>query len=78
MPKTTTTIDKGELEKIKEQMKKVVADWINYPSRSEEGFYPLHFASFHGNVKLIKLLISCGANIFVKNKQGINMLHVAA
>lgn len=51
---------------------------MNYPSRGEEGFYPLHFASFHGNVKLIKLLVLSGADIFAKNKQGINMLHVGA
>ena len=56
----------------------MVGQWVNTPSKSEEGFYPLHFASFHGNVKLIKLLVRNGANIWVKNKQGINMLHVAA
>ena len=38
----------------------------------------MHFASFHGNVKIIKLLFNNGANVFVKNKQGCNLLHVAA
>ena len=47
-------------------------------SKGEEGFTPLHFASFHGNIELIRLLIGYDANIFSVNKQGINMLHVAA
>ena len=38
----------------------------------------MHFASFHGNVKLIKLLYKNGADIWKRNKQVINMLHVAA
>ena len=66
------------VESIKKQVRQMVAEWINTPSRSEEGFYPMHFASFHGNVKLIKLLHKNGADIRVRNKQGINMLHVAA
>jgi ankyrin repeat protein len=59
-------------------VKEVLKDWINKPSKGEEGFCALHFASFHGNVKLIKLLVASGANIYAKNKQGINMLHVGA
>jgi len=78
LPRNTQNIERSEIDKIKEQVKKVVEDWINYPSKGEEGFYPLHFASFHGNVKLLKLLIQNGANINARNKQGINMLHVAA
>ena len=38
----------------------------------------MHFASFHGNIKLIKLLISHGGSIYAKNRQDINMMHVAA
>jgi ankyrin repeat protein len=63
---------------VKKQVRKAVADWINTPSSSDEGFYSLHFASFHGNAKLIKLLIRNGADWTVRNKQGINLLHVAA
>jgi ankyrin repeat protein len=59
-------------------VRNAIRDWVNLPSRGDEGFYPLHFASFHGNVKLIKLLVRCGANVFARNKQGINMMHVAA
>lgn len=71
-------LNEETLNNIKREVRKMVATWINTPSNSDEGFYPLHFASFHGNVKLIKLLVRNGANIWVKNKQGINMLHVAA
>jgi palmitoyltransferase len=53
-------------------------DWINQHSKGEEGFTALHFASFHGNMKIMRLLIDNGANIFAVNKQHINMLHVAA
>lgn len=38
----------------------------------------MHFASFHGNLYLIKLLLKNGGSIYAKNKQDINMLHVGA
>lgn len=38
----------------------------------------MHFATFHGNLKIIRLLESYGASIHVKNKQDINLMHVAA
>ena len=63
---------------IKKRVRDTIKDWVNIPSKGEEGFYALHFASFHGNVKLIKLFIRCGADVKQRNKQGINMLHVAA
>jgi len=47
-------------------------------TNAQGGFSPLHFASFHGNVKLIKLLIRNGADIRALDNQLINMLHVAA
>jgi len=46
----------------------ILKEWINRPSRGEEGFTSLHFASFHGNIPLIKMLIKYGANIEAKNK----------
>jgi ankyrin repeat protein len=53
-------------------------DWINTNSKGDDAFTALHFASFHGNTKMIKLLEQHGADIFASNSQGINMLHVAA
>jgi ankyrin repeat protein len=47
-------------------------------SLCEDSFTPLHFASFFGNISLIKYLISQGANPYVTNACNINMLHVGA
>ena len=63
---------------IRREARKQVANWVNTPAKTDQGFYPLHYASFHGNAKLIKLLIRNGANIWAKNRMGINMMHVAA
>jgi len=38
-------------------------EWINRPSRGEECFTSLHFAAFHGNIPLIRMLIKYGANL---------------
>lgn len=41
-------------------------------------FYPIHYASYYGNPKLIKFLIRIGANPFVRTQKGVNCMHVAA
>lgn len=71
-------LDNDTAEQIKRKVRDAIREWVNIPSKGEEGFIPLHFASFHGNVKLIKLLVRAGSNVLARNKQGINMLHVAA
>lgn len=48
------------------------------PTKNEEGFTALHFASFNGNAKTIRMLVKNRANIHAKNLQGISMMHVAA
>ena len=48
------------LEKLKQ--------WVNLKSKGEEGFTALHFASFHGNMKMIKILTNYGANVHVRNR----------
>jgi len=50
--------------------------WVN--SRTDEGFTPIHFASFTGNIELIKLLESHGADFAIKNNQGLSVVHIAA
>ena len=52
--------------------------WINQSSRGDDGFTALHFAAFHGNISLIRLLVRHGADVHAINRQGINMLHVSA
>ena len=71
-------LNQDSINNIKAEVRKNVANWINTPSRSDQGFYPLHFASFHGNIQLIKLLMRNKADFRVKTSEGINMLHVAA
>ena len=43
-----------------------------------DGFTDLHFCSFNGNTELCRLLIENGADKFIVNNFGINMLHTAA
>ena len=50
--------------------------WVD--DKSSRGFSALHFAAYHGNVEMIELLINLGADIFIKNNIGQNVLHVAA
>jgi ankyrin repeat protein len=59
-------IENSEDEKMKRLS--ILKEWINKPSKGEEGFTALHFASFHGNMRLIKYLIKNGANVYAKNK----------
>ena len=46
-------------------------------SKTNKGQTPLHYASFVGNIKLIKLLIQNGAEILSKTNNGLNVLHLA-
>lgn len=53
-----------------------IRDWTN--EKTDEGFTPLHLAAFRGNLKIIELFFSNGADVTLKNKQGLNCLHIAA
>lgn len=54
-----------------------ITQWVN--AYTDEKFTALHFASYHGNFELIKLMIEeMGANVNVTNVYGANCLHIAA
>jgi ankyrin repeat protein len=51
--------------------------WLNKQSKKDK-FTALHFASFKGNLKGIKILVKFGSDINMKNAYGLSMVHVAA
>jgi ankyrin repeat protein len=44
----------------------------------DDGSRPIHFAAYHGNRKLIDILMNSGADPTLSNKQNLNVLHMAA
>lgn len=43
-----------------------------------DGLTALHFAAFRGNLDIVKYLTKMGANPFIKDKDGQNVVHIAA
>lgn len=62
-------------EKTKNEI--IFKNFINSKTETEH-LTPLHYASFRGNIKIIKLLISNHADINALSLNGLNMLHKAA
>ena len=56
---------------------KIFKNFINSVTETEH-LTPLHYASFRGNIKIIDLLISNGADVKALSINGLNMLHKAA
>jgi ankyrin repeat protein len=65
-----------EMEKRLKDCRDVISTYVN--SGSTYGFRPLHYAAYRGNIFIIKKLIEHGADISVKNKKGLSVLHMAA
>ena len=59
---------KNNLEKLKE--------FVN--AANDQGVAPLHYASFRGEVPIIKLLIENGAEINIITKRKLNVIHYSA
>ena len=60
----------------KENNKEGLKNFIN--EKNDQGVTAIHFASFKGNIKIIKLLIENGADIFIKTKKLLNIIHYSA
>ncbi len=46
--------------------------------QTNQGFRAIHFASYRGNIDIINYLLKNGANLEIKTKKGLNVLHIAA
>jgi palmitoyltransferase len=53
-----------------------VEAWVN--QASEDGFSALHLAAYRGNLSMIEYLVENGANMYAKNRHGMNAMHIAA
>ncbi|KAL4490790.1 hypothetical protein ABPG72_021844 [Tetrahymena utriculariae] len=58
------------------QKNQIIKKWINF--QNEDGFTALHYASFKGDIEITKYLISQGSEALLINKNGLNVLHIAA
>mmetsp|Transcript_43317 Transcript_43317/g.41728 ORF Transcript_43317/g.41728 Transcript_43317/m.41728 type:complete len:104 (-) Transcript_43317:1390-1701(-) len=61
-----------------EERPRLLERWVNKQTIGDEGFTPLHFASFHGNLELVRYLLNLGGQLNSANKHSINLMHVAA
>ena len=64
-------------EEEKKSKKRIFLNFINAKTK-QDSLTALHYASFRGNIKVIKLLIKNGAEINALTNHGLNMIHKAA
>lgn len=60
---TAANASRTAMEDEKYARRRVLKDWINRAASDKDKFMPLHYASFYGNISLIKLLVRHGADI---------------
>lgn len=67
------------IEEMKNRMGKDENSYIPYFINSQTlyGFTALHYASYKGNIDIIKKLIENGGDYSVQNNKGLNVLHMA-
>ncbi len=71
--KLTETIIKKTRENIQSNKFSL---FIN--KQSNKGFTALHYASYKGNMKIILLLLKNTADINIRNKSGLNLIHISS
>ena len=69
-------ISKLIIDYIKEKNREGLKDFIN--AQNNLGTTAIHFAAFKGDIKIIKLLIENGANIYTKTKRELNIFHYSS
>jgi ankyrin repeat protein len=62
--------------RLGEESKEVLQKWLNLPSK--DGYTPIHYACFRGNIELIIKLTENFADYKTCNIFGLNCLHVSA
>lgn len=65
-------------KKNREIVHKDCGAWVDSPTLCENGFYPMHYAAYAGDMDIMKVLTSNGGSIDVVNKHGLSPMHVAA
>ena len=63
------------VEDCKKKNKSGLTKFIN--EKNDQGVTAIHYASFRGNVKIIKLLIENGADINISTNRELNVIHYA-
>ena len=63
------------IEYVKDKNEEGLETFIN--EINKQGVAAIHYASFRGNIKIIKLLVENGANLYLKTKRGLNIIHYA-
>ena len=63
------------VEDCKKKNKSGLTKFIN--EKNDQGVTAIHYASFRGNIKIIKLLIENGADINISTNRELNVIHYA-
>ena len=63
------------IEYVKDKNEEGLENFLN--ETNKQGVAAIHYASFRGNIKIIKLLVENGANIYLKTQRQLNIIHYA-
>ncbi len=61
----------------KKEANRIILELLNKKG-GNQGYVPIHYASYRGNIELIKKYIQLGADHEIMNNEGLNVLHIAA
>jgi len=55
-----------------------IGSWVQARTKDRLQFSALHFAAMHGNLYMLRLLLSKGGDILARSSSGVGLMHVAA